>query len=240
MKGFLTGMGWMTTGGAGRGKTGEMFAPTGGALPSFSGDDFACIKSRRFGRMDTYSKVGLAAIAMALADADLSEWETKRPIGIITATESGCLATDMDYFDTVVKYGGKLASPNLFAYTLPNAFIGEAGILFGLSGMGIAVNVEESQGASLLGIALGSLTWGDDDIMLAGICELPAAAPSAPPADAPAFGVFAVLEKNRREGITPYGHVAEDKGKYSFNGKQIETFVDLITTAISSQQRENP
>lgn len=231
-------MGWMTTAGAGRGKTGDAFAPTGGEFPPFSGDHIECIRSKRFGRLDTYSKIGLTAISMALTDAGLAEWETKRPIGILAGTESGCLQTDIDYFTTVVDYGGKLASPNLFAYTLSNTFIGEAGILFGLSGMGFAVNMPGSAGARLLGLALESLAWGDDDVMLAGICELPAAAPSGQTAGEAAFGVFAVLEKNPREGITPYGQLKEEENSYFFNGKKIGTFVDLITTAISSQQRE--
>lgn len=234
MKGFLTGIGWMTAGGMGRGKTGDTFSPTRGQMPSFSFVNAPCVKTRRFGRLDTYSKVGLTAISMALTDAGLARWTTKRPIGIIAATESGCLGTDIDYFDTVARCGGKLASPNLFAYTLPNAFIGEAGILFGLCGTGITVNVTPGAEDRILRMALESLAWGDDEVMLAGICELPAPAPFGPPAGAAAFGVFAVLEKNRRKEMTPYGEVGGEKNNFYYNGKKIDTFINLIKTAIPS------
>jgi 3-oxoacyl-[acyl-carrier-protein] synthase II len=239
LNGFLTGIGWTTAGGMGRGKTGALFAPVTGQAPSFSYGDAPHLKSKRFGRLDTYSKIGLTAIAMALTDAGLTDWEAKRPIGIIAATKSGCLQTDADYFGTVVNFGGKLASPNLFAYTLPNAFIGEAGILFGLSGMGIAVNVPDNAETRILGLALESLAWGDDDVMLAGICELPSPVSPDTTTGSAAFGVFAVLEKNRRDGITPYGNIVAKENNFFYNEKRIDTFFDFIT-AISTQQRKSP
>ena len=76
--------------------------------------------------MDEYSKLGMGAIAYALKDAMLDEWEEKRAIGIIASTVYGCLGTDFDYYNTVIPQDGLFASPNLFTYTLPNCFLGDA------------------------------------------------------------------------------------------------------------------
>ncbi len=52
----------------------------------------------------------------------------------------------MEYFEQVIANGGNLASPNLFALTLPNIFLGEAAIRFGLTGPGFAVNCSAAGG----------------------------------------------------------------------------------------------
>jgi 3-oxoacyl-[acyl-carrier-protein] synthase II len=236
VKAFLTGIGWVTTQGMGRGRTGAAFEPSAGRIPVFPVGSTFGIRGKRFGRLDTYSKVGLSAIFMALTDAGLAEWTDRRPVGIVAATESGCLQTDMDYFTTVAKHGGKLASPNLFAYTLPNTFIGEAGILFGLSGMGVSVSVPGGAGDAVLCLAMESLTWGEDSAMLAGVCELPPGAPFGPPAGAVPMGAFAVLEKRRREQTVPYGEVTGEKKMFFFNGKKIDTFIELMTLALLTRR----
>ncbi len=89
--------------------------------------------NQRFGRMSDYAKLGLAAIAFALRDAGTGDLEHKRPIGVVASTRLGCLATDLEYHQTVLLQGGGLASPNLFAYTLANCFLGDAAIQFGLT-----------------------------------------------------------------------------------------------------------
>ena len=64
----------------------------------------------------------------------MDHWQQKRRVAILAETYSGCLETDCDYFTTVIPEQGALASPQLFAYTLSNTFLGEAALRFGLTG----------------------------------------------------------------------------------------------------------
>jgi 3-oxoacyl-[acyl-carrier-protein] synthase II len=60
----------------------------------------------RFGRMDTYSRLGVAAIGLALKDAGLLEWSDVREISVVASTVYGCLETDEAYYETVLPQGG--------------------------------------------------------------------------------------------------------------------------------------
>ena len=140
MKTEIAGIGWVNTTGAGYGRQTVFSAGYGEGLPKLSGKDVFHKQLPRYGRMDRYSRLGITAIALALKDAGLDEWVEKREIGIIASTVHGCLNADGDYFDTVIPEGGRLASPNLFAYTLPNTFLGEAAIHFGLTGASFIIN----------------------------------------------------------------------------------------------------
>jgi 3-oxoacyl-(acyl-carrier-protein) synthase len=132
---FITGTGWVTAGGEGTGRNAAPFALSEGPLPGLAGKiTFANQNFKRFGRMDRYCKLGLKAIAYALQDAGLDAWKEKRDIGVIVSTVLGCLATDFDYYNTVIPRDGLIADPNLFTYALSNSFIGYAAIIFGLTG----------------------------------------------------------------------------------------------------------
>ena len=109
--------------------------------------------------------------------------------------------TDLDYLATLGEAPG-LASPQLFAYTLPNVFLGEAAIRFGLTGPTVIVSDEEGTGAAALETALDYIAGGGDTA-LAGICDLarPAQLPERP--DPPPGALFLVLE--RRPTREPLG-----------------------------------
>ncbi len=134
MRAEVLGIGWVTAAGMGRGRQAAPFALCPGELPPVARKDIFAEPDLRFGRLDGFSRLGLAAIALALQDAGLDAWTEKRPVALAAASRYGCLTTDADYFDTVLPQQGRLASPNLFAYTLPNCFLGEAAIRFGLTG----------------------------------------------------------------------------------------------------------
>ena len=127
MTALITGIGWVNSGGMGCGRKCDDFKMTAGPLPRITRRAVSEDPYPRFGRMDSFSRLGLGAIALALKDADLAKWTCKRNISIIASTVHGCLGTDVDYFDTVIPQEGRLASPNLFAYTLPNSFFGRSG-----------------------------------------------------------------------------------------------------------------
>lgn len=160
MNAFVIGIGWVTVAGIGQGRQNKHFAMPPGELPAFTRKDIFDEPYPRFGRLDGFSRLGLAGIALALADAGLDQWERKRNIGVMAGTVCGCLGTDRAYFDSVLPERGALASPKQFAYTLPNTFLGEAAIRFGLTGSSLVLNDTDRGGFSPLCMAMESLFWG--------------------------------------------------------------------------------
>ncbi|MFN2266751.1 MAG: beta-ketoacyl synthase N-terminal-like domain-containing protein, partial [Desulfonatronovibrio sp.] len=101
MKAFITGMGWITASGFGRGM--KPFSAPEGDVKVPSRKEVFKDRDDRFGRMDPFSKVGLAAIAMALEDAGIAgDPEQNRTAGITASTQRGCIGTDVDFFHTVL------------------------------------------------------------------------------------------------------------------------------------------
>lgn len=205
MNASLLGLGWVSSGGCGPAGSASGFALSAGELPELSRADVFADPYRRFGRLDRFSRLGLAAVAFALRDAGLEEWQEKRPLGVIAGTRFGCLATDIDYFDTVLPEEGRLASPNLFAYTLPNCFLGEAALRFGLTGTSFIVSGGQGSVLAPLRLALQSLAWGEEETVVAGICDLPAPPGFAGLQQAPAGAIFAVLTRTAAVG---YGELS--------------------------------
>jgi len=72
---------------------------------------------------------------------------------------------------TVIPEEGVLSSPGLFAYTLPNCFLGEASICFGMTGTGFVINEQSSYGLRGLETAIESIECMEHEIMLCGFCE---------------------------------------------------------------------
>lgn len=235
MKGAILGLGWVTAGGFGPAGAAGGFDLAPGELPELSRRDVFADPYQRYGRLDRFSRLGLAAIAFALRDAGLEAWQQKRPVGVIAATSYGCLATDCDYFDTVLPAGGGMASPNLFAYTLPNCFLGEAAIRFGLTGTSFIVSGDAPGRLGGLRLALESLAWGEEETVLAGCCDLAPPEGFACVAEAPPGAVFAVLSRAGGEG---YGEVAiAGDGLFRLNGETIGDWNALVKAARQSGGR---
>lgn len=232
----ITGIGWVTTQGFGWGGQGGAFALVPGELPTLSRADVFPQPDRRFGRMDPFSRLGLAAVTFALRDAGLEEWREKRPIGLIAATAYGCLATDRDYFATVTPDGGALASPQLFAYTLSNTFLGEAALRFGLTGEALVVSEPPSGGLASLGLALENLAWNGARAMVAGLCDL---APSEGIPTIPGLlpgAVFVVLEQYTRKGAPDYGELRRvEDGGYRFNDGPVADLGELVRRGLAGR-----
>lgn len=232
----ITGIGWVTAQGFGWGGQGGAFALVPGELPTLSRAELFPQPDRRFGRMDAFSRLGLAAVTFALRDAGLEEWREKRPIGLIAATAYGCLATDRDYFATVIPDGGALASPQLFAYTLSNTFLGEAALRFGLTGEALVVSEAPSGGLAPLGLALENLAWNGARAMVAGLCDL---APSEGIPTIPGLlpgAVFVVLEQDTRKGAPNYGALRRVvDGGYRFNDGPVADLGELVRRALAGR-----
>jgi 3-oxoacyl-[acyl-carrier-protein] synthase II len=242
MQAYLNGIGWVTGAGMGWGSRGDHFILAPGPLPALARRDVFAEPNQRFGRMSEYAKLGVAALAFALRDAGLERFAEKRPVGVVASTLLGCLATDLDYQQGVLLEGGGLASPNLFAYTLANCFLGDAAIQFGLTGSLVAIN---ENGAGRLGAvryALEEIALGESDTVVAGICDLTVPGElqgSVAPATGAVFLVLSSVAPAGQRGQAPaepvpeYGivTVAPD-GTLAHNGAPVSSLEQLVHAAL--------
>jgi len=190
----IRGVGWVTPAGIGDGQSDAVFRFGSGTLPRLRSKLFLDTAHPRYGRFDLYAKAGFGAIAMALRSAGLERWEQKRPIGLVVGTQRGCLENDVAYFKTAVPEGGALASPNLFAYTLPTSVLGEASIQFGLTGPSFVVDNTHPGQLDGIHAALDMLNWGLCGTVVAGWCDVNSEILNGN-SSAPCGAVFAVLSQ---------------------------------------------
>ena len=236
MDAYLCGVGWVTGAGFGWGRGGGDCSFPDLPLPALTRKDVFEKPNQRFGRMSDYAKLGLAALTFALRDAGLEEWSSKRAVGVVAATRLGCLSTDLEYHRTVLLEGGGLASPNLFAYTLANCFLGDAAILFGLTGSLFAINESAPDGLSALRLALEDLALGEAETVLAGSCDLPVPAGLTGTASSPAGALFLVLSGTPSEQGGDYGCVSlADDGAIHYRGLRPANLAELVTSALSGR-----
>lgn len=241
MDAYICGIGWVTGSGFGWGKQGGNCSFPDLPLPHLTRKDVFPEPNQRFGRMSDYTKLGLAAITFALRDADLESWDEKRPIGVVASTQLGCLATDLEYHQTVLLNGGGLASPNLFAYTLANCFLGDAAIQFGLTGSSIAINETDMDGLGAIKMALEDIAVGEADTMLAGICDL-----AVPDAFVDCItlrpgALFLALTLAPPVLSTGYGTVSlADDGSLIHNGIKTNSLQELVQTVLAGRIAAQP
>ncbi len=241
MDAFLCGIGWVTGAGFGWGSRGDDCTLPDLPLPALTRKDVFPEPNQRFGRMSDYAKLGLAAIAFALRDAGLEEWHTKRPVGVVASTRLGCLVTDLEYQRTVLLNGGGLASPNLFAYTLANCFLGDAAIQFGLTGSLLAINETGEEGLGAFRMAMEELALGEADTMLAGICDLPVPDAFADSVTVKPGAVFLLLSAAPPATPAGYGTVSlADDGRLLYNGVHTSNLIELVQTALAGRAESRP
>jgi 3-oxoacyl-[acyl-carrier-protein] synthase II len=225
----ITGIGWVTAGGIGCGRDHDVFVLSEGPLPAIEQRQLFERPYPAFRRIDEYSKTGIAAIALALRDAGLARWAHKRNIGLIVSTEYGCLDVDLDYYETVLREEGIGASPALFAYTLPNSFLGEAAILFGLTGKAFVVNESHPLGLSGLKLALDSLVLRECDQILCGFNNLPPRSPFDRYGKAAPGALFLVMEKSPAVRSSAYGELSiDERGVVEFEKKVLGDLSELV------------
>ena len=234
MTAAITGMGWVTAGGMGFGQKNHGFALRDGKLPAVTRSSVFDKPYPHFGRMDDFSRLGLAAISFALRDAELDKWAQKRHVGIVATTVYGCLHTDIDYFETVMPNGGTMASPTLFSYTLSNCFLGEAAVCFGLSGESYVIYEKSLLGMIGLRTALQDIASGEIATILCGFCDL------GPPPELflqgkPLAGaLFFVLEKNPGSNRPNYGALNINRADtVLFNGNEIKDMLQLAQKCLA-------
>jgi len=237
MRALITGIGWVNSNTMGCGREHQGFEITPGRLLRITRKTISEAPYQRFGRMDRFSKLGLGAIAFALKDAGLEKWKHKRNIGIVASTIYGCLGTDVSYFDTVIPQGGRLASPNLFAYTLPNSFLGEAAIHFGLSGNSYIISSSCASRLQSLKMAMIGLDSGASEKVLSGVCDLECpdllAATGKETQEIPG-ALFFMIEKISKNTGPAYGELSLDrKNVLRFNGRKVTDLVRLVRSCLA-------
>ena len=228
----ITGFGWVTATGCGRGRTGgvplweagEPQPPTS-VLQGLHGGS-------RFGRLDLFSQIGVAAVALALEDAGRPhktnpENNNDQNLGLICATTSSCNRTDYDFFKTV-QADPRLASPGLFVYTLATSFLGEAALRFTITGSSLALIEAQPSGAEALRLGLEQLAYGDEDVMVVGISNLFERKNCTTPFFSGAL--FLVLEKDQGEKNPYYATISctpKENGIYC-NNQRCSDILSLI------------
>ncbi|MFO7986263.1 MAG: hypothetical protein R6U38_10370 [Desulfatiglandaceae bacterium] len=229
---FITGIGWVTVEGMGCGRQSSHFSMTPGTLPKIRRKSILDRPFVHFGRMDDFSRLGLAGIALALKDAGRHEWTAKRPVGMVASTVLGCIQTDMDYFDTVIQ-GDDMASPGLFSYTLSNCFLGEAACYFGTNGSSYVIYDPHFAGLTSLSALLLNIQLHEYNMGLAGIVN------AEPPPDLPLPGkplpgaAFVMIEKTPPSNETTYGPIElAQNDTILFNHKEMTSFLHLIQACV--------
>jgi len=235
MKGWINGSGWVTPAGCGLGRESSQQPLCAGHLEIPKRKQVFAKADMRFGRLDEFSRVGLAGIAFCLRDAGLEEWDEKRQIGIVAASRYGCLQTDLAYLDTLIPEGGKLASPNLFAYTLANSFLGEAALRFGLTGTTLVFNHADPTSLSPLCYALEELAWSDQQAIVAGICDVPAAEDFSSDKETPG-SLFVLLSQQPPRDFLSYGELELRDDEVFFMNKRVADLAELIAECCSVEK----
>lgn len=228
MKLEIAGAGWVTPAGIGHSRGGAAFAPGSGTLPRLRSKLFLDAAHPRYGRFDLYAKAGFGAIAMALRGAGLERWECKRPIGLVVGTQRGCLDNDVAYFQTAATEGGAMASPNLFAYTLPTSVLGEASIQFGLTGPGFVVDDTHVGRMGGIHAALDLLRFGLCSTIVAGWCDVHSEIFSGDPGE-PCGAVFAVLSRAGERAAWQW-----EEERLTHEGQSVDSIERLVRVVLEN------
>ena len=218
----ITGFGWISADSFGCGTGSSFNGFSAGELPQLTRKDIFPKPDRAFGRLDKFSRLGLGGIAFALRDAGLEQWQQKRPIAIYADSNSGCYATDRQYFASVIDGNGEFASPQLFAYTLPNTFLGEAALRFGLTGNCQICNHNGSDSLLILRTAIDDIAMGDHEQVIAGYCDY-----DGNGSIGKAGALFMVIQQ-QSDGGDGMVIMQEDDGSLLFNGHTLDTVTQLI------------
>lgn len=228
LRAAVLGIGWVTGAGLGQGRGSAPFAWEPGSLPALRRQDLFAEPDLRFGRLDGFSRLGLAGIVLALRDAGLEAWQEKRPFGLLASSRYGCLTTDLAYFATVLPAGG-LPSPQLFAYTLPNCFLGEVAIRCGLTGPACVLSPAGDHGTAALAMAIEMLHWGEAPVMIAGCCDQPPPAPLGSGIEEPSGAIFFALAREPFETIGPIAEIRLCEGRLACEGQPLASLAETVT-----------
>ena len=135
--------------------------------------------------------------------------------------------------------GGGLASPNLFAYTLPNSYLGEAAIYFGLTGPSFIINHAQKSNLWCLRISLSGMADGQFNTVISGVGDLNAPSQFEESCFKVCGALFFVIEKSIRKNREAYGRLKlHPGGLMTFDGDEIENIEMLARMCVAARVRQ--
>ena len=228
----VMGAGWITASGIGCMSSSKSFSMPEGTLPELQRELLTTRPDQRWGRLDNYSKAGLITASLALKDAGIETIETHKTIAIIVSTATGSTDVDHKYFHTVVPQMGLLASPNLFAYTLPNCMLGEISIRYGFTGPAVVLSQTASDMTNGIIGGVKFLYYGLCERVIAGYCNIEASMDSVGTECKPG-AVFLVMQKTKKKSLLTF-----NGSELLCNGSEISNLVDLMGELIHNKSME--
>lgn len=165
----VTGIGPVTPAGVGRESFGAAVRGGSSAPPEFRVHpielDGLHPKARAFRRVADSTRLLLAAVALALRDAqtDPGSWDPERA-GLIVCMTHGVLSLSTRFHAGLVQDGPSGASPLHFSESVLNAPAGNAAIAFGIRGPVHTLSGEETVGVQAIDLASRLLRSGSIDI----------------------------------------------------------------------------
>lgn len=128
----------------------------------------------RYGRFDSFTKLGSTAAALAVKNAESEEAGKDSTVGMIISSLFEIMETDIDYYNTTLDAEGTLSSPNLFSYTLPVIVLGETAVHFKLTGPTFCVGEKEgAKGLNAIQCAIAMINQDKAEKMIVGWVESP-------------------------------------------------------------------
>ena len=228
----VMGGGWITASGIGCMSNSESFSMPEGTLPELRRELLTTKSDQRWGRLDNYSKAGLITASLSLKDANIDTIEAHKTTAIIVSTVTGSADVDRKYFNTVIPQMGLLASPNLFAYTLPNCMLGEVSILYGFTGPAMVLSQTKSDMMNGIVGGIKLLHYGLCERVVAGYCNIEAGMDSVDTECKPG-AVFLVMQKAKNNSLLVFNN-----SELLYNGSEISSLVDLMRGLIHNRFTE--
>lgn len=233
MEGCITGIGWVTP--ASAGNRGRVLKPgLIDGIPAISRKDILDTPYKPFGRMDNFSKIGFAAIAFALEDAQIPTEKKKKDISLIASSATGCIQTDIRYWQTV---GCNAPSPAVFAYTLDSCFLGEAAICFGLAGENFIINEKNATGLTGVFFALEHLHSGQSRAAVCGVCNSDIRSQDPDAMKMVPGALFFVIEKSSNRGLSKV-QAASPRHIHDENKNEFTDLYDLAKVCCREKERQ--
>lgn len=225
----IEGAAWITASGIGSLSSDKDFSMPHGNLPELRKELLMTSPEQRWGRLDDYSKAGLIAASLAVEDWGIETADSAVTTGIIVSTVTGCLDVDHMYFETVLPEEGLLASPNLFAYTLPNCMLGEVSIKYGFTGPAMVVSQITPNMLNGITTAAQQLSYGFCERVIAGYCNLEIKSDLVDTECKPG-AVFLVMKKTEKKASLCFNGV-----NLLYNGDEVLGLVDLMEKLIQNR-----
>ncbi|MBU4318760.1 MAG: hypothetical protein KKF30_15995 [Proteobacteria bacterium] len=224
----ITGIGWVYKTSMGYKDNIRVF-DSANTLPPITRQDVLKEPYKAFGRMDDYSKIGVAAMVFAMVDAKLEE-DSRKEICMIASTATGCIETDIDFQATITHDKKLPPSPAIFAYTLPSCFLGEVSIMFGLTGESFVINEKNTNGLKGLSFAMDLLHSGQTDTAICGINNAEAKIISGFSDPFRPGALFCVLETRKRTSVYSYGKLTREGLNHPFiyRGRELDSLYDIV------------